>query len=173
MKTKQKVISDKLAELPENVTLVDGCIDYLSCQHQKIPKGITAQQAYITMTSSQPKWLSILFSVRDAFSRLAGVEEVKGFNELEGKDFTINDKMHFFNVVEKSDDKLTLIIRDSHLDVCLCLVVVSNADKNSNNDLYLTTSVKNNNFFGRLYMVPVSIIHPFIAKKLLLNINAQ
>ncbi|MEW6484878.1 MAG: DUF2867 domain-containing protein [Pseudomonadota bacterium] len=173
MNIKQRVITEKLEELPENITLVDKYIDYLSCQHQEILKGITAQQAYITMTSCQPKWLSILFKVRDAFAKLGGVEAVKGFNNLQGKDFNINDKMHFFNIVEKSDDRLTLVIRDSHLDVCLCMVIVENADKPSINDLHLVTSVKNKNFFGKLYMLPVSIIHPFIAKKLLVNINEQ
>ncbi|WP_454877595.1 DUF2867 domain-containing protein [Serratia inhibens] len=172
MNIKRKVITDKVVELPDTITLVDKHVDYLSCQCHEIPKGITAQEAYITMTSSQPKWLSMLFSIRDILGKVGGVKAVKGFNKLEKKDFEIHDKIHFFNIVEKSDDKLTLMLRDSHLDVCLCLVIVNSKLNSHTNELYLATSVKNKNIFGKLYMVPVSFMHPFIAKKLIFNINA-
>ena len=59
-------------------------------------------------------------------------------------------------------------MKDSHLDVCVYLRVVDNNDKNK---LYLITSVKNHNFVGKLYMLPVSIVHPYIVTNLFKNIN--
>ncbi|WP_100152138.1 DUF2867 domain-containing protein [Snodgrassella alvi] len=64
-----------------------------------------------------------------------------------------------FTIIEKQKDTLTLTIRD-HLDVCSCIRIIETKDYI--NKLYVIISVKIHNFGGKLYMAPVSIIHPYI-----------
>lgn len=168
MNTKQEATIEKLNILLNKITLVSDNVDYLSYQCLDISKNISAYDCYRMMTYKQPKWLEILFRIRDFLGRIVGIRSIKGFDKLDEKEPEIGSLVHFFTVLEKTEDTLTLNVKDSHLDVCVYLRVVDNNDKNK---LYLITSVKNHNFVGKLYMLPVSIVHPYIVTNLFKNIN--
>lgn len=51
--------------MPNNFTLVSEKLDYLDYQTISITKDITAIKAYKITISHQPKWLVILFKIRD------------------------------------------------------------------------------------------------------------
>lgn len=169
---KTKSISEILNELPECVSLIEDKPDYLDCQKKEISKNITAFEAYKMMTSRQPEWLRILFKIRDNIVRPAGIRAIEGFTYLDEERIQSGETnaAHFFTITENTADKLTLEIKDSHLDVCLCLRITDNTQQPDKKMLYLIASVKNHNFWGRLYMMPVSKLHPFIVNKLFENI---
>ena len=171
MNSKTKLVIDNLNKLFNHVTLVLENIDYLSYQTASLPQDISVYDAYRIMTQSQPKWLKILFQMRDFLGRMVGIRTIKGFNQLTEDIPNIGDFVHFFTVFELEKDKLTLVIKDHHLDVCLHLRLIDDNDKQ--NKLYVITSVKNHNLIGKLYMVPVSVLHPFIVNRLLRNLNAK
>ena len=172
MDAKKINIINKLNRLLNHqVTLIAENIDYLSYQTVSLPQDISAYDAYRIMTQSQPKWLKILFQMRDFIGRIVGIRTIKGFEQLSENIPNIGDIVHFFNVIELEKDKLSLIIKDHHLDVCLHLRLIDDSDKQ--NKLYVITSVKNHNLIGKLYMVPVSVLHPFIVNRLLRNLNAK
>ena len=172
MDAKKINIINKLNRLLNHqVTLIAEDIDYLSYQTASLPQDISAYDAYRIMTQSQPKWLKILFQMRDFLGRMVGIRTIKGFNQLTEDIPNIGDLVHFFTVFELEKDKLTLVIKDHHLDVCLHLRLID--DNDQQNKLYVITSVKNHNFIGKLYMVPVSVLHPFIVNRLLRNLNAK
>ncbi|PIT49694.1 DUF2867 domain-containing protein [Snodgrassella alvi] len=173
MISRQKAISKVQRELPDNVTMIADELDYLDCQKKEICKNITAYEAYKMMTSHQPEWLRMLFNLRDIVVKPAGVRAIKGFTNLEENKYQSGqiNTAHFFTITEDIADKLTLIVKDSHLDVCLCLRITENISNPDKNLLYLVASVKNHNFWGRLYMLPVSVLHPFIVHKLFENID--
>ncbi|KES18758.1 Protein of unknown function (DUF2867) [Gilliamella apicola SCGC AB-598-I20] len=171
MNSKTKLVIDNLNKLFNHVTLVAEDIDYLSYQTASLPQDISVYDAYRIMTQSQPKWLKILFQMRDFLCRMVGIRTIKGFNQLTEDIPNIGDFVHFFTVFELEKDKLTLVIKDHHLDVCLHLRLIDDNDKQ--NKLYVITSVKNHNLIGKLYMVPVSVLHPFIVNRLLRNLNAK
>ena len=171
MNSKTKLVIDNLNGLLNQLTLVAEDIDYLSYQTASLPQDISAYDAYRIMTQSQPKWLKILFQMRDFIGRIVGIRTIKGFEQLSENIPNIGDIVHFFNVIELEKDKLTLIIRDHHLDVCLHLRLIDDNDKQ--NKLYVITSVKNHNFIGKLYMAPVSVLHPLIVNRLLKNLKAK
>ncbi|MCO6524127.1 MAG: DUF2867 domain-containing protein [Candidatus Schmidhempelia sp.] len=167
MRIKQKVITKIISELPTDITLVAKDIDYLSYQKLDIPKNMTAYEAYKMMTSHQPRWLKILFKTRDFLVKPIGVRAIKGFDEKKvDEDKNIVD---FFTIIEKTKVKLTLIVKDSHLDVGICIRIINK--NRMENTLYLIASVKNHNIWGKLYMLPVAMIHPYIVNKLFKNIN--
>ena len=172
MDAKKTNIINKLNRLLNHqVTLIAEDIDYLSYQTVSLPQDISAYDAYRIMTQSQPKWLKILFQMRDFIGRIVGIRTIKGFEQLSENIPNIGDIVHFFNVMELEKNKLTLIIRDHHLDVCLHLCLIEDNDKQ--NKLYVITSVKNHNFIGKLYMAPVSVLHPLIVNRLLKNLKAK
>ncbi|QYN43903.1 MULTISPECIES: DUF2867 domain-containing protein [unclassified Gilliamella] len=171
MKKKQKATIKLLKSLLNNITLIDEKVDYLSYQSLDVCKNITAFEVYKMMTSYQPKWLVGLFKIRDFLGKSIGIKPINGFDNLAEKEPDIGSTVHFFTIIEKTRDTFTLIIRDFHLDVCLCLRIIETNDHKKK--LYLITSVKIHNFWGRLYMVPVSIIHPYIVYKLFKNINSK
>ena len=171
MNSKTKLVIDKLNGLLNQLTLVAENIDYLSYQTASLPQDISDYDAYRIMTQSQPKWLKILFQMRDFLGRMVGIRTIKGFNQLTEDIPNIGDLVHFFTFFELEKDKLSLIIKDHHLDVCLHLRLIDDSDQQ--NKLYVITSVKNHNLIGKLYMVPVSVLHPFIVNRLLRNLNAK
>lgn len=159
MNIKQKATT----KLPDNVTLISNNLSYLSHQHVELPRNMTASEIYVLMTNNEPKWLRILFKIRDFLCKWFGIKSINGFDKIQENEIKIGEKTHFFTVTEKKYNKLTLELRDSHLDVCVCLCVVDNKE------LHFITSVKNHNFIGKFYMLPVSIVHPYIVNNLIKN----
>ncbi|MCO6504594.1 MAG: DUF2867 domain-containing protein [Snodgrassella sp.] len=171
MNAKQKGMVDQLNALLSNITFVAQKVDYLSYQCITIPKNISAYDAYRMMTCNQPQWIELLFRIRDFLGKMVGIRPIKGFNKLGENEPDIGQKVHFFSVAEKKRDTLTLVVRDFHLDVCVHIRLVD--DSKTQNKLYLITSVKNHHFVGKLYMMPVSVLHPYIVRKLFKNINVK
>ncbi|OCG24207.1 hypothetical protein A9G11_03760 [Gilliamella sp. wkB108] len=171
MNTKQKETLNTLKALLNNITLIAEDVDYLSYQSVNIPKNISSYDAYKMMTCHQPKWLGVLFRIRDFLGKIAGIEPIKGFDKLGEDEPSVGSTVHFFTITEKEKQKLTLVVRDSHLDVCVHIRIVhANDDQNK---LYLITSVKNHNVIGKLYMLPVSVMHPYIVRRLFKNIKVS
>lgn len=170
MTKKQKAKIKILKGLLNNIALIDEKFDYLSYQCLNVCKNMTAYEAYKMMTSYQPKWLDRLFRIRDYLGKNIGIQPINGFANLEEGKPDIGRKVHFFTIIEKKTDTLTLVVRDFHLDVCVSIRIIETDD--FKDKLYIITSVKNHNFWGKLYMLPVSIIHPYIVKKLFKNINS-
>ncbi|NUE95281.1 DUF2867 domain-containing protein [Gilliamella sp. ESL0232] len=173
MKNRQNHIMKVRQTLPDNVSFIAEEIDYLDCQKKDISKKLTAYEAYKMMTSYQPRWLKILFKIRDCLVKLIGVKAINGFDSsAENKHQPDESNMaDFFTITEETNDKLTLVVKDCHLDVCVCIRVVDKGNDISKNTVYLIASVKNHNICGKLYMLPVAILHPYIVNKLFENIK--
>ncbi|OCG02289.1 DUF2867 domain-containing protein [Gilliamella sp. wkB112] len=171
MNTKQKDTLNTLKALLNHITLVADNVDYLSYQSVNIPKNISSYDAYKMMTYHQPIWLRLLFSLRDFLGKIVGIESIKGFDKLGDDEPNVGSTAHFFTITEKDKQTLTLVVRDSHLDVCVHIRLVHAND--FQNKLYLITSVKNHNVIGKLYMLPVSIMHPYIVRNLFKNLKVR
>lgn len=171
MNAKQKGSIKKLNALLNNITLIAEEVDYISYQSLYISKKISAYDAYKKITSYQPKWIELLFNIRDFLGKIVGIKSINGFNVLDKNEPDIGNKVHFFTVIEKEENILTLVVRDWHLDVCVHIRIINANDYH--NKLYLITSVKNHNLVGKLYMLPVSIMHPYIVSKLFENLNIK
>ena len=81
MDAKKTNIINKLNRLlNRQVALIAEDIDYLSYQTASISSDISAYDAYRMMTQSQPKWLKILFKMRDFLGRMVGIRTIKGLS---------------------------------------------------------------------------------------------
>lgn len=154
---------------PEDIDLICAKeqLDYFDVQTMEISNELSAMDFYVLMTQHQPKWIGYSFSVRDFFCRLFGIKTIQGFTE--GGIDREAKKAHFFQILDEQQDKLTLAIRDKHLDVCICIRLMPlNEQKNR---VHVIASVKEHNILGKIYMVPVAKFHPIVVKSMFKNID--
>ncbi|VXA54473.1 conserved hypothetical protein [Acinetobacter proteolyticus] len=145
-------------------------LNYLHEAHQYIDKNLTVMQVYNLMTGHPPFWLRIAFKIRDFLSlKFGGVQPIKGFSSVKPENVSINEKLDFFDVVKITDKELYLQSTDKHLSVLVALQLQEHNEQE--NELTVTTSVITYNLFGKIYMLPVSLVHDFIVKNSLKNLN--
>ncbi|NSY38460.1 DUF2867 domain-containing protein [Leisingera sp. ANG59] len=130
-------------------------LDFLDTQSLVLPVQVTPLEAWNIMHATPLPGLKLAFRLRDAVSALFGVKRIGGFSGRARLNVEAGEKLDFFLVEAVSDDVLTLTVRDRHLDVMTC--VTSNSGV-----LSITSSVKTNNLFGRIYMLPVRPAHKLI-----------
>ena len=141
-------------------------LNFLHEDTQIINKNISAIQAYNMMTHQSSPWLNTAFKIRDFLSyKLAGIKPIKGFGSSKIHPPELNDKLDFFDVVKISDNELFLQSTDKHLSVLVSMQI--NACTEYKNEIKITTSVVTYNFFGKIYMLPVSIAHGRIIRNML------
>ena len=141
-------------------------LDYFHQASVKDCASATVYSAYCKMPNDSPAWLQAAFWLRDKMSALANVENIKGFhNKKTDSPPKVGEKLDFFDVVEISEYELILMSSDRHLSVLVAINMQSSEGTGKN--LTITASVKNKNFFGHLYMVPVRPAHSFIVNNML------
>lgn len=130
-------------------------LDFLDSQSVVLPVQITPLEAWNLMHARPMPGLKLAFKVRDAVCACFGVKRIGGISSKPRTDVKTGDKLDFFLVEAVSDTRMTLTVRDRHLDVMTCL-------SSSNGILSVTSSVKTHNLFGRAYMLPVRPAHKLI-----------
>lgn len=138
------------------------------CRIQK--QNLSAFDVYLLMTEPN-RFLNFCFYLRDVFSRLGGVKAIYGFCEPRPtQPPKPNEKLDFFDVVKNDKNELCLTAIDRHLSVMLHIGLY--LEEHVTN-IVVTTSVKTHEWFGRLYMQPVSKAHGMIVHHMLKNVKAQ
>lgn len=123
--------------------------------------------------NSGPAWADKLMVLRD---KIVGLFNLKTAKQLMADqknnnitDYKIGCAAGIFNVYDKSKSEIILGQDDKHL--CFRVSILINTQKLNINQhqLLITTVVNFNNFFGRLYFMPVKPFHKFIVKQTLIN----
>ncbi len=117
--------------------------------------------------------MNALFVLRDALVRPFGLKPIgcfAGKNRAASPPHPGHD-LDFFVVRDIDDDRLVLTVEDSHLVVMICLHLALREPEGRH--LYLTASVQVRNVLGKVYMVPVALVHPLIARWMLRKIEQK
>ena len=111
-----------------------------------------------------PKWADNLMKLRDSVDRIFGLKTGKK-NDTSGQEyFPVGSKIDFFTVFDRNENEIVMAENDKHLNFRTSVMI----DKSeSDTTIYLSTIVKFNNIFGRLYFIPVKPFHRLIIKSLL------
>ncbi|PHM59835.1 DUF2867 domain-containing protein [Xenorhabdus sp. KK7.4] len=143
-------------------------LDYYSQQNTFIKNKTTALTVYNEMTKKTPLWIRLSFAIRDKISSLAGVEKINGFSggHLE-ENVQEGSSIDFFKIIRISDNELCLLSEDIHLTVLVSLNVLSSNNQGKGDKVTVTASVITHNFFGKMYMIPVSLAHSIIVNSML------
>ncbi|RXP50595.1 DUF2867 domain-containing protein [Lutibacter sp. HS1-25] len=124
--------------------------------------------------SSGPKWIDILFELRD---KLVGFFGLKTSEKITDRQKILNnfkcekgEQIGLFKVFDKTDDEIILGEDDKHLNFRVSLYIEKQIGNKTDKKLIVSTTVKFNNWFGRIYFLPVRPFHKLIVPKILKGI---
>lgn len=131
--------------------------------------------------SSEPKWINKLFAFRN---KLVGIFGLKTSGKTTDRQKILNDfkcekgeQIGLFKVFEKTTEEIILGEDDKHLNFRISLFIDKQNESKNENKLIISTTVKFNNWFGRLYFLPVRPFHklivPAMLKEIIKNIEQQ
>jgi hypothetical protein len=133
-------------------------LDYYHSRSVLLPVEITTVDAWNFMRAKPGLCMRLAFRTRDAISSLFGVERIGGFSGARRETVQAGEKLDFFLVEHSAPDLLILSVRDRHLDVMICLSIIDRV-------FTITSSVVTHNVFGRLYMLPVGLVHKLLVNR--------
>jgi hypothetical protein len=113
--------------------------------------------------NTTPKWVAILFSIRNHIANLIGLkhEIPKDYNE----DFKIGGYIKFFRIFNIKEDEIILGANDKHLNFRAIISKTLDASYN----IKVTTLVEYNNRLGKIYMTIVKPFHRIVVKRMVKN----
>jgi hypothetical protein len=112
-----------------------------------------------------PKWADALMGIRNAVVRLVGLRAGGHKKDNYISDYyPVGSRAVYFTVIDRNDNEIVMAEEDKHLDFRVSVLVNRQLDKAT---ISLTTLVKYNNRFGRLYFFPVKPFHRIIVMSLL------
>jgi hypothetical protein len=141
----------RLTAIPENSVIAGGFdkIDY--CDTYRIVKSSNDTAEEIAAKMFKPsKWVNVLMGIRDSVAGIFGLKTSKEIIEGQSSNFP---------VIEQHENEIVMGENDKHLNFKVSVLV-----DRENSYIYLTTIVRFNNFFGRLYCLPVKPFHKIIVK---------
>jgi hypothetical protein len=139
-----------------------GKIDY--CDIYKINK-ITNDtiDAIVTKIFMIPGWVKKLLKIRDSLVDIIGLRTGDNNSNIDNH-YPIGSKAVYFQVLDRNDHEIVMAEDDVHLNFRTSVFFEKNEAFLS---VYLTTIVKFNNFWGRLYFFVVKPFHRLIIKSIL------
>jgi len=170
------------SKLPEKSVLNDKkkTFNYIdSFEGLYIDKDISVTSTEIgkAFFASGPKWVEKLFSLRNQIVTLFGLKISGSVTEMKKKLETFNcesgEQLGLFKVYAKSEHEVVLGEDDKHLNFRVSLFSDTQLKENSFRKLTITTTVEFNNWFGRLYFLPVRLFHQLIVPTMLKGIIVE
>jgi len=140
-----------------------GRIDY--CDSYQIVKSTDETIDNLTTEIFRiPKWVDLLMRIRGSFVRLFGLKTEKRKDITESVYYPIGTKAGYFTVIDRNENEIVMAENDKHLNFRTAIM-----KKKSEQDysIYLTTIVRFNNIWGKIYFLPVKPFHQIIIKSLL------
>ncbi len=162
-------------KLPSNSVLAKTVYDYSDSYKSIINNNqhnINSLMVGKAFFSSSPKWIEDLLNFRDRIVSFLGLKtsgETKNKEEIL-KDFKgeIGEQLGLFKVFGKTDNELILGEDDKHLNFRVSLFL---GDTESlKKSLIISTTVKFNNWLGKLYFLFVKPFHKLIVPSMLKGI---
>lgn len=113
--------------------------------------------------NTPPRWIKLLFTLRNSLAALVGLKTVKPDDYNEG--FTVDDYVNFFKIYAISDNEVIIGADDSHLNF---RAIIHNTQSESFN-IEVITLVEYNNLKGKVYMGIIKPFHRLVVKRMVKN----
>ncbi len=127
---------------------------------------LSPTEIFLHTSRTTPRWIDTLMRFRNRVVRLFGLKDVGaiGANAKASEAYQVGDRIGIFSIFGKTENELLLGIDDRHLDV---RVSVMKSCRNGLPYFVVSTVVRIHNLLGRLYMMPVGRIHPFVVRSMM------
>ncbi|GAB3650089.1 hypothetical protein GCM10028791_16840 [Echinicola sediminis] len=149
-------------ELPQNSVLAGILYDYTDSFEGELAdpdQVITSTDIGRAFFTSSPKWVDKLFALRNGIVRMFGLKTSGGQanrqQEVDEFKCEVGEQLGLFKVFSKSQNEVVLGENDKHLDFRVSLFWEPVVTDHQKKRLIISTAVKFNNSFGRLYFLPV------------------
>ena len=166
-KNQKKKISE-LDQIPDSSIILNGFgkVDY----HDTYKITISTNKYSVDKIASDLFKLTPLFKyllkIRDFIVKPFGIKTSDEFKEAFKTDveahYSIGSKAVFFTVIDRNEKEIVMAENDKHLNFKTSVMIEK---KEKSTDVYQTTIVQYNNFFGRFYFFFVKPFHRFLIKK--------
>ena len=110
--------------------------------------------------NTSPKWLIILFKIRNSIAKLIGLKTDVSLNYK--TTFEVGSFVKFFKIYNIAENEVILGANDKHLN----FRAIINKTNNKTNNIKVTTLVKYNNTLGEIYMTIIKPFHKLVVKKM-------
>lgn len=175
----QTKMTVKKIGLPENSILKkDGKnYDYIdSYQSDFTTKNNTISPTEIgkAFFTSGPKWVEKLFTIRNKIVGLFGLKTAGSIidrqKQLDNFKCEPGEQLGLFKVFSRTNNEVVLGEDDKHLNFRVSLFLDQLLNETDKKTLSISTTVEFNNWFGRLYFLPVRPFHKLIVPTILKGI---
>ncbi len=121
---------------------------------------VSIEDVYLRLFSQTPKWVAVLFKLRNRIVKLFGLDTGNGAKEFRKEDIAVGKKIGLFTVYAIEKEELIAGQDDKHLNFRVSLL---KKDKL----VTVSTLVEYNNLFGRIYMTIVMPFHKLVVKAMM------
>ncbi|MGS2764083.1 DUF2867 domain-containing protein [Sinomicrobium sp. M5D2P9] len=136
-----------------------------------IENKVTSADVGKAFFSSGPKWMAKLFTIRNKIVSIFGLKTSGDITsrerELENFKCEPNEQLGLFKVFARTENEVILGEDDKHLNFRVSLYIEQRPDRTNEKNLTISTVVEFNNWFGRLYFLPVQPFHKLIVPAML------
>ncbi len=169
----------KKIELPENSILKkDGknydYIDSYQSDFTTTNNNIGITEIGKMFFKSGPKWVGKLFTIRNKIVGLLGLKTAGSINDrqklLDNFKCEPGEQLGLFKVFSKTNNEIILGEDDKHLNFRVSLFLDQRLNETNKKTLSISTTVEFNNWFGRIYFLPVRPFHKLIVPTMLKGI---
>ncbi len=125
------------------------------------------------LIKSVPKWVILLLNIRNSIATIFGLKTGKIENIYENKEVLIFKQYQSIGdifILLKEKNHLIAELKDKHLDFRFSILVRQEDGKTK---LSLSTIVKINNIFGKIYLFLITPIHRLIIPSLLKRLSCE
>ncbi len=121
--------------------------------------------------TSGPKWVGALLVIRNKIVGVFGLKTGDDTPDLQEELDTFacepNQQLGLFKVFDKSEHEVILGEDDKHLNFRISLLIENSKSDPEKKEVTISTTVVFNNWFGKLYFLPVKTFHKLIVKRML------
>jgi len=121
---------------------------------------LSIKDLYISLFSTAPKWVEVLMKIRNKLVSIFGLKTEISRNI--DTDFKVGDKIGIFKIYDIQDNEIIAGENDKHLDFRVSIY----REININSKITVSTIVKYNNWFGKLYFLIVTPFHKLVVKSM-------
>lgn len=165
-------------ELPKESVLKneEGIYDYIDSFQSEISEkrkiGLT-ELGELFFAGSSPRWVEALMGLRNKIVKVFGLKTSDDISDSDNWGCDKGDRLGLFDVFDRTENELILGKNDKHLDFKVSLLFYHQTDDSKQKIIALTTLVKYNNCFGKLYFFPVQFFHRLIVQSSLQRIVSK
>lgn len=160
-----------MLKIPEESLLNDQNFDYGDSFVKEFiseNKDLNSVQIGKLFFTSGSKWIKELFSLRNKIVKMFGLKIPAAQNESSAVlKYEPGEQIGLFKIFHKTQNEIIIGEDDKHLNFRVSLLLNDNCLQNKKRKLTITTLVKYNNWWGKLYFFPVKPFHKIIVASMM------